>query len=188
MRLPLQITFRNLQPSAAVEANIREKAEKLNEFYGDIMACRVVIEAPHKHQNKGNLYHVRIDLTIPNSELIVSRNPALHQAHQDVYVAIRDAFEAARRRLEDFARRQRRHVKTHEVPLHGRISGLFPEMSYGHIKMANGREIYFHQNSVLNADFRDLTLGAEVRFVEEQGEQGPQASTVTIVRKHHIVG
>ena len=89
MKLPLEIVFRNLEPSEAIEARVRERAEKLEKFYHDIMSCRVVVEAHHKHHHKGNLYHVRIDLTVPDAELIASREPHQHHAHEDVYVAIR---------------------------------------------------------------------------------------------------
>ena len=108
MKLPLEITFRNMQPSAAVEAAVRDRATKLDKFYKQLMGCRVTINAPHKHHHKGNLYHVKVDLTVPNGELVVSRNAHDNHAHEDVYVAIRDAFDATRRRVEDHARRRRR--------------------------------------------------------------------------------
>lgn len=187
MKLPLQVTFRGFERSPAVEAKIREKAEKLERFHHDIMACRVVVESSHRHQHQGNLYHVRIDITLPGHELVVSRDPKAHQAHEDVYVAVRDAFDAARRQLEDLARRVRGEVKTHEVPPHGRIVELVPAENFGRIETADGQRVYFHRNSVIDADFDRLTEGDEVRFDMEQGELGPQASTVRVVGKHHIV-
>lgn len=187
MQSPLQITFRNMDPSEAVEARVRSEAEKLDARYGRIMRCRVVVEAHHKHRHKGNLYHVRIDLTVPGGELVVSREPDRHHAHEDVYVAVRDAFNAASRQLKGFARRSRREVKTHEVPPHGKISELKADKGFGKIESSDGREIYFHENSVLNADFSRLEIGTEVRFVEEEGDKGPQASTVKVVGKHHVV-
>ena len=107
MRLPLQITFRNLTPSPGMETRIREKATKLETFYDGILGCRVVVDAPHRRLHQGKLFHVRIDLTVPDGEVVVTREPAEAHAHEDVYVAIRDAFDAARRQLEDYARRQR---------------------------------------------------------------------------------
>lgn len=187
MQLPLEITFRNLKPSEAIEARIRNEAEKLDKIYGQIMHCHVVVEAHHKHHHKGNLYHVRIGLTVPGSELAVSREPKQHQAHEDVYVAVRDAFKAAGRQLKEYAGRSRRDVKTHEVSPHGKVSELFTEEGYGKIESSDGREIYFHRNSVLNAEFDRLEIGTEVRFVEEEGDRGPQASTVRVIGKHHIV-
>ncbi len=188
MKLPLQITFRDIPPSDAVESRIREKAAKLDELYEHIMSCRVVVEAPHRRHHQGKLYHVRIDITVPDDELVVSREPHERHAHEDVYVAIRDAFDAAKRQLEDYVRRHRSYVKTHEAQPYGRVLRLFPEQGYGFIESADGREIYFHRNAVLDGAFERLRVAAEVRFVEEHGEQGPQASTVWLVGKHHVVG
>jgi cold shock CspA family protein len=187
MRLPLELTFRNMDRAAAVEADVREKAAKLDTFYDGVMRCRVVIEADHKHHHKGNLYHVRIDLTVPGAELVVSREPKEHQAHADLYVAVRDAFDAARRQLEDYVRRQRGKVKHHEMPMHGRIRELHPMEDYGRIETPDGRDIYFHRNSVFGTDFDKLEVGTEVRFDEEAGDAGPKATTVKVVGKHHIV-
>ena len=188
MKLPLEITFRNMQPSAAVEAAVRDRATKLDKFYKQLMGCRVTINAPHKHHHKGNLYHVKVDLTVPNGELVVSRNAHDNHAHEDVYVAIRDAFDAIRRRVEDHAGRRRGHVKAHDTPAHGRVAQLYPEEDYGMIQTDDGRELYFHRNSVLNASFDKLEPRTEVRFAEVAGDLGPKASTVTVVGKHHVVG
>ena len=179
MELPLQVTLRDVSPSEAVEGYIRERAAKLDAFYDRIMGCRVVVEAPVRHHRKGGPFKVRIDLTVPGDELVVNR-----QSDEDLYVAIRDAFDAMRRRLEDYARRQRGSVKAHEAPPPARVSKLFPEEGYGFLETPDGSEIYFHRNSVLGAGFDRLEVGTEVRFVEELGEQGPQASTVTVVGKH----
>lgn len=109
MEIPLQVTFRGFDGSAAIEAKVRERANKLERFYDRIISCRVLIEDPHRHQHKGKLYHVRIDLTVPQQELVVSHDPGNDHGHEDVYVAIRDAFEAAERQLDEFARRRRDH-------------------------------------------------------------------------------
>lgn len=188
MQLPLQITFRDMPRSDAVEAKIRERAEKLDKFYDSIMSCRVVVEAPHGHHHQGKHYHIRIDLTVPQGELVVSKDKHDNRTHEDVYVAIRDAFDAAQRQLKEYVRKQRREVKVHETPPHGRVVGLYPEMDYGLIHTGDGREVYFHRNSVLNGGFNHLQAGAEVRFAEEMGEQGPQASTVHTLGKHHLEG
>ncbi|MEC4812530.1 MAG: HPF/RaiA family ribosome-associated protein [Scytonema sp. PMC 1069.18] len=99
MRSPLQITFHNIQQSDAVEEKIRECVAKLEQFHHRITSCRVVIDAPHQNHHKGKLYHVQIDLTIPGREIVVNRNPSNHESHQDIYIAIRDAFDAAKRQL-----------------------------------------------------------------------------------------
>lgn len=181
MRLPLQITFRNMEQSDAIEAKIREKAEKLDQVCDDIMGCRVVVEPSHKNHHKGNKYHVRIDLTVPEGEIVASRSPDQRHSHQDIYVAIRDAFDAARRQLEDYLRRRRGDTKTHESQPRGRVSQLDTHENHGMIETSEGRFIYFHKNSVVNGNFHELRVGAEVRFVEERGDLGPQASTVYII-------
>jgi ribosomal subunit interface protein len=108
MTIPLQITLRDMPTSPAVEDRIREKADKLARFYDRIMGCRVVVEMAQRHKHQGKLHSVRIDLTVPGAELVAN-----HAQHEDVYVAIRDAFQAITRQLEDFARRHRGEVKTH---------------------------------------------------------------------------
>lgn len=180
MKLPLQITTRNVSISDAVKEEIREKASKLDHFSDHIMGLRIMVEAPHRHHRQGIKYLVRIDITTQGSEIVIKRQP-----HEDVYVAIRDAFDAAGRKLEDYERRTRGAVKVHEAMPHGRVSKLFSDKGYGFLETSDGDEVYFHRNSVLNNAFDRLTVGTEVRFVEEMGEKGPQASTVTIVGKHH---
>ena len=108
MKLPLQITFRNMDPSEAMETTIHEKAAKLDHYYDQIMSCRVMVETQHKHHQKGNRYHVRIDLKVPDGELVANREPDLHHSYEDAYVAIRDAFDSVRRQLEEYARRRRK--------------------------------------------------------------------------------
>ena len=187
MHIPLQIIFRDMEPSDAVERAIREKAEKLDQF-ADIMSCRAVVQMINKHSHKGTLYQVAIDITVPGAEIVVSRDRGIDHSHEDVYVAIRDSFDAARRQLQDHHRVSHQKVKAHEVPPHGRISELSADEGYGRIETPDGRSIYFHQNSVLNNEFSELEVGNEVRFAEEQGEEGPQASSVQRIGKHHIVG
>ncbi|HZP42154.1 MAG TPA: HPF/RaiA family ribosome-associated protein [Candidatus Binatia bacterium] len=184
MQIPLQVTFRNMPRSPAVEAAVRERADKLEEFHGRVTGCRVVIEAPHRRHRQGTLYHVRVDLTVPGREIVVSREPAAHHAHEDVYVAIRDAFDAARRQLEDHVREQRGATKLHEPPPHGVVAKLFPEKGYGFIQTADGREVYFNRNSVVDAEFDRLKVGDAVRFSEEPGVEGPQATTVHVASRH----
>ena len=113
MQTPLQIAFRNLERSEAVATRIAERAAKLESFYDGIIGCRVTVEALHKHR-RGNHYHVRVDVTVPSAELVANREPDEHHSYSDVYVAIRDAFDAMRRQLQDYARQRRGQVKTHE--------------------------------------------------------------------------
>ncbi len=178
METPLEITFRNVPASPAIEADIREKAAKLEEFFGRITSARVVLETPHRQHRQGALYHVRIDLRVPGREIVVSRDPAKHHAHEDAYVAIRDAFDDAKRQLEDYAREMRGTVKAHEPAAEGHVVRIDPQGGFGFIETSDGREVYFHRHSLLDGDFGRLGVGDEVRFSEEAGESGPQASTV----------
>jgi ribosomal subunit interface protein len=178
MQLPMTITFRNMSPSPAIEADVQEKAAKFETFFDRITSARVVIEAPHRGHRHGKLYHVRIDLRVPGREIVVSRDPAARHTHEDVYVAIRDAFDEAKRQLQDHAKAIRVGMKTHEPAARAQVTRLHPDEGYGFIETPDGREIYFHRNSVVGGDFERLQVGSEVRFVEELGERGPQASTV----------
>lgn len=188
MITPLQITFRDMNPSEFLEKDIREKAEKLEEYFNKITACHVIVEMHHKHHHQGNLYHVRLDIVLPGKEIIVNRDPKEHHAHEDPYVAVRDAFNAARRQLQDYHEQLKQHVKTHELPPHGKIIKIYPNMDYGLIETSDQREVYFHRNSILNADLEDLEIGNTVRFTETSGDKGPQASSVQLEGKHHVVG
>lgn len=107
MEIPVQISFKDIQHSDAVEDRIREKVDALEKYYDRITSCRVVVEAPHRSHQKGKLFHVRIDLTLPGEEIVVSRDPKDAKAHEDVYIAIRDAFEATRRQLKKHVRQMR---------------------------------------------------------------------------------
>jgi cold shock CspA family protein/ribosome-associated translation inhibitor RaiA len=180
MQVPLQITAHDFPLPAPLEEEIRAKAAKLDTYYEGIMRCHVVVAAPVGHHRRGGPYTVRIDVTVPGTELVVNR-----QEDEELPVAIRNAFDAMRRRLEDYARHQRGAVKAHETPPYARVRKLFPDEGYGFLETADGREIYFHGNSVLAPGFDHLEIGTEVRFVEEPGEEGPQASTVAIVGKPH---
>jgi len=184
MRLPIQIAFHNMPNDADVESVIRGNAEWLDNYYDRIMSCRIVVDRPHLHHRDGNLYQIRIDLKVPGRELVVKREPAEHSDHKDLHIMIRDAFDEARRQLEDHVHRLRGDVKAREPQPHARVARLFPDSGYGFLTTPEGREIYFHRNSIVDSTFEDLTVGTEVRFVEELGDEGPQASTLTPVGRH----
>ncbi len=176
MEIPLQITSRDIDLTDAIRAEINEKAAKLDKFYNRITRCKVVIESPRRHQHEGKLYSVHIYMTVPGTELIIKK-----ELDKDLYVALRDAFRDARRKLEDFAREKRSDVKYHEETPHAVITTLFHDRGYGFLTTSDGLEVYFHQNSVINEDFNRLKVGMKVRFVKTAGVKGPQASTVTVL-------
>jgi ribosomal subunit interface protein len=182
MQVPLQVTFRNTESSEALEADIRKRVDKMSRHHPDIISCRVVVEAPLQHHQKGGLFKVRIDITCPDGKFEVNRDPdARHHAHEDVYVALRDAFNAVDRQLVEHTSRRKGEVKAHEEMPHGKVTHLAPMEDYGMITTPDNREVYFHRNSILNADFDALTIGTMVHFREEEGDQGPQASSVKVV-------
>jgi ribosome-associated translation inhibitor RaiA len=113
MRSTPQIIWQHLSPSDASEAKIRKQVAKLEQFSDRLSGCRVVIAVPHRHHHNGNIYHVQINLTVPGEELIVNRQPPAQQAHEDLDVAIRDAFENAERQLKEYMQRRRSEIKTH---------------------------------------------------------------------------
>lgn len=119
MQAPLQITFRGLPHSDAVEAKIQEKVDKLQRYYPHIKHCQVIVEAQHHQHHQGNLYDVKIELSVPDKEIVVSKLKHADHAHEDMYVAIRDAFDAAKRQLEDYARIRRGDIKSHEKTSRG---------------------------------------------------------------------
>lgn len=184
--IPLRVTFRNMGPSPYVRARIKERADKLDVFDPRIVSCRVVVEKTQHRHRKGDLYGVSVDVKRPGAEIAANRTPAKRHAHEDVYVAIRDAFDAVERRVEDRVRRRRGDVKAHQGPPSGKVTRLFPDEGYGFIVDADGNEIYFHRNAVANWGFARLREGAAVVFVAVAGEKGAQASTVKPLGKHSL--
>ncbi|MFZ1988697.1 MAG: HPF/RaiA family ribosome-associated protein [Alphaproteobacteria bacterium] len=188
MDVPPHIMIDESISNPSVRAIVEQEIDKLEQFYPHIASCRVAITAPQKRHHSGGLFEVRIDIHIPKHREIVVNHLAGEKAEQEhIGVAVREAFAKARRQLQDGARIQQGVTKSHEAPPHGQISKLFPIEGYGIIQAPDGTEIYFHRNSLVDAEFDKLKVGAQVRYVETEGEKGPQASTVHLVGKHHIV-
>jgi cold shock CspA family protein/ribosome-associated translation inhibitor RaiA len=206
MQLAPTITFRGVKRTTALETEILRRVRLLDTYYRGIMRCRVAVEFVQRHHEAGNRYRVRLELTVPGEEIVVSHEAGLHATAQDVEadrlskvaetdperkharVAIREAFDIARRQLQDYARRQRGAVKTAARQRRGRVSQLFPVDQYGYIEAEDGHQVYFQKNSVLKDAFERLAVDSSVSFVEENGEKGPQASTVKLLhprRVHH---
>ncbi len=180
METPLQVVFRGMDPSEAVRLNIEDRVARLEKVFDGIISCRVVVELPHKHHQQGNLFNITVAITVPGDTILINRFPGKDHAKEDVYVAIRDALNSAQRKLEDYTSKRQRNVKTHEEAPKGRVIKMFNEEGYGFLVTMDGREIYFHRNSVLSG-FNKLVVGTEVRFTEKMGDEGPQASTVSVV-------
>ena len=177
MELPLQISAHNVSLAGAGRELIHRSAAKLETFCDRITACRVIVEVPQRFPAGAPIvYNVRVDVTVPGDEIVVTR-----QGHPELETAIQDAFDAVGRRLQDYT--NLRHPRP-AAPRHGAERGwvvrIFPSEGYGFLTTPDQREVYFHRNSVLRGAFDALELGTPVRFVEEAGDKGPQASTVVV--------
>ncbi len=188
MQTPVKVAYRHLPSSPAVTDLVKEKVKKLEQFFGRITGCAVTMEVPDRHHRQGRHYRVRIEMSVPGETLVVGRDPKASRDHQDLYAAIQAAFREARRLLQDHARRfdhrvRGRAVAAHVEPPRALVARLFPQDGYGFLRSPDGREIYFHEKSVLGGAFERLEVGDEVRYSEEPGEEGPQASTVALARR-----
>jgi cold shock CspA family protein/ribosome-associated translation inhibitor RaiA len=184
MDLPIQITFRSIAHSDAIEFAIRQRAARLDRFCDQIQRCHVTVDMPHGHRHQGNHYAIHIDIITRAGEVCVTRDPSLDDSHEDFQAVIRDAFDAATRQLQADVQRLRGDVKdhVHATPL-GRVARLFPRDGYGFVVAADGREIYFHENSVVDEAFDRLTVGSEVRFTiaPDDSDQGARAGSVHFI-------
>jgi len=181
MQRPFQIIFHGMSHSDTVEAHIREKMKKLELFCSQIIGCKATVEIAGKHKHQGKLFKVQLDITVPDKELVIN-----HKAHEDVYVVLRDTFDAAKRQLEDYERRRRGDIKSHGNVLHGHVVRIDPE-GFGFIETPDGREFYFNSANMVHPNFAKLEVGNEVQFLEEASEQRLQAKRVSI-GKHHYPG
>jgi len=180
MQVPLQITMRNMEHSAAVEQRIRDKAEKLNQYSDQIISCQIVVEQGQAHRQNGALYNIRILLTMPRKELVVTNNE-----QENLYMAIRDAFNDMVRKIEDTARKMHGDIKHHPEIIHGKIERLFDDGEFGFITTSGGDEYYFNSDSLVNHTFQYLKIGMPVQFIEKMGDEGMRACRVSIRKEAH---
>ena len=186
MQTPVEIDFQGLKATEQLHACVAKQIAVLEARYGRITACRVVIKAPSEHHRTGGACEIAIRLSLPQGrEVDIGRSEKPDGRHADAIVALNDAFKRARRRLQDEARRMRGAVKSHNGPPIATVRSV-DDQGFGFLETADGREIYFHQNSVLNNGFRRIAPGARVSFFEEMGDKGPQASTVKLLGKHGL--
>ena len=187
METPVEIDFLGGKPPEPVRQSIESHIAALEKRFGRIIACRVAIEMPSGRHRTGGLHQVRIHLALPNGKTVdVDRVANNDERLADAGFAVNDAFKRARRRLQDQVRRMQGEVKAHEPEPIGTVISIDTAGDYGFLEAPDGREIYFHRNSVLNDAFASLKVGARVAFFEEAGDKGPQASTVKISGKHGL--
>lgn len=179
MQTAAQIVFHGFEPSESLQLLIDHRLAQLERYHPRITTARVVIELPHRHHHVGNTWHVKLVVDLPGTEIVVNRETEKGERHKDPGAAVRDAFDAARRQLLDHVRRNDHgHSPVHEAPPAGRVIAVGGD--HGFLATADGRQLYFHANAVLGHRFDELTPGTEVTFAEEEGIEGPQASTVRV--------
>jgi len=173
------IDFQGMEASPELRDKIAHHLSRLEERYGRVTACRVTVRAPSGHRHTGDPYEIKLYLSLPDErEVAVERTPHQDERHQDLDFALNDAFNRAGRQLQDQVRRMRGKVKHHAEAESGVVRKLMREDGYGFLESADGREIYFHRNSVAEPGFDSLKVGERVTFTEEEGVEGPQASRV----------
>lgn len=183
MDVPLTVSLQDVPNREAIESLIRDRVDKLEQFYPHLIGCDVAVEKPNKAQSHGNPWRVRVNLSVPNKPVLaVKTEPSKGDLHTDLETQIRNVFDSAERRLEGTKEMQRRDVKRHEQQeTKGIVVEKNEEGGYGFIRDIDGRSIYFHRNSVLNDDFESVKIGAGVNYAEELGNEGPQATTVRVI-------
>lgn len=187
MQTAPEIEFHGLTITPQVRAAIDRHVAQLEDRWGRITACRVVVKAPSQHHRKGGLYEVHVRLALPDGrEVNVERTPTADERHADLTFAVDDAFKHARRQLQDEARRAQGQVKHHESPPIATVVRIDPSGEFGFLETGDGQEVYFHRNSVLDDGFARLRVGSRVSFAEEPGEKGTQATTVRLLGKHGL--
>lgn len=189
MKVGLEISYRGLEKTDAIEGLVQEKVAKLERVCNYISSCHIAIEKVHDRPSHGSPYRVRLDITVPpGHEVVADSNPSERNQYVELDTVIRDAFSMAERQVKELSRRQRESEKAqtndgaHDTM--ALVTKLFPDQDYGFLKaLEDGQDIYFHRNSVLHGDFDRIEIGTGVRFVAQEDEQGLRASTVQIVDK-----
>ena len=168
MDTPLEIAFDNMEPSATLDAKIRDRVERLHRYFNHINSVHVTVSVPHRNPaERSREYHVRIEVRVPDKELVVSRDPGDRRAHFDAEIAVRDSFEAMEKQLEAHSQKVRGEVKTHLAQPQGRVARIF------------------HDHGFVATAFDELGTGApvELAIAEDESPVGPQATTVRPIRE-----
>lgn len=187
MQTPPEIAFHHFEPSDALHAEVAKQLARLEKFSERITSCRLTVGKSARRQ-QGDLFEVALRVAMPgHKDVVVDRSHGDAPEHEHAAVAVRDAFDAAIRQIEDAMRDLRGEVKQHAAPAQGKVTRFLAGEDCGFIETRDGREIYFHRHSVADGAFDRLEVGSEVRFEEEAGAKGAQAKTVHVVGKRHVV-
>jgi cold shock CspA family protein len=180
----LRSNFKGWLDPAQIEDVIEKHIAELEQRWGRITACRVVLKGPGPRHRKGGLYEVHIRLALPDGrEVNVERTPAADERYADLGFALNNAFKHARRQLQDKLRRSQGQVKHRERAPVATVARLDPSGEFGFLETDDGQEIYFQRNSVLDDTFSRLEVGSRVTFTDEAGDKGAQATTVISKRR-----
>jgi len=186
MQTAIEIDFQGMNADPALRRLVEKHVDTIEERFGEIAWCRVVIRAPSDHHRNGGPYEVNIHILLHRSrDVDIGRSATADERFADPIFAVNDAFKRALRRLQERARRRRGQVKSHDGPPVATVKSINGD-DFGFLETEDGREVYFHRNSVLNHGFTQLAPGARVTYCEEAGLKGSQASTVKLLGKHGL--
>lgn len=186
---PAEITFHDMPHSEKAEEQVLHRIDRLETLAGRLVSCRVSVNAPHQRHRKGNHYEVRVEARSPSAVFMVDREPGDVNAHEDLNVAIRDAFDAIERQAKKWKETHTGRPTAHAEPLHGRVAELRPDEDSGQIALTDGRLVYFHRNAVGGEGYDSLREGAAVEIALDPGEDselGPHASFVRPVSEQRL--
>ena len=184
MEVPLQVSFPDIDKPAGADEMIRKQVERLEEVCDHITSCRITVEKPNEHKESGHPFRIRLDIHVPpGHEIVATNHPNVEKMHDPFDVALRKAFDKARRQLRDLVERQKREDKQHpEQQRQGIVARLLEDENHGYIREADtNHELYFHKNAVLHNDWEELQEGSIVRYVQTSDPEGTRASTVELV-------
>lgn len=183
MNMPLEITFHNLMPSPAIEAEIEKRVAKLEKLYPRLTSVRVSVEKPHRQHRTGSLFEIHVEMNVPGRMLAVTREPKRareRSGRPTIQASLNDAFRTAEAQLKEFKAQQRGAVKTHPPMLSGIVRRIDQRNGRGFLTTNDGKEMYFHRNSLLGGDFEKLKRGDLVQYTEALGDTGPTANKVWV--------
>lgn len=173
MQNPIQITFRDIPHSLSVEAYIRDKIDKLEQFFNPIISCQITIEQSQKHNHQGKLYNIHIVVSVPDNVITTTLNQ-----DENFYTAFQRAFDDCKKQLDEYTDKLKGHVKKHPLRIKGKIVRIFQDRAYGFINDNLGNEYYFGIGAVHHQNFYHLQVGDNVHFIAAMGNEGLQAHRV----------